>query len=526
MAAPTGLGKTFAQGIFGLRHAARWGKSRVIVAVPFTTVTEQNAATYRDLLDTDDDPVVLEHHSSVRFDAEDDAQTPTQATRNDRWTRLAAENWDAPFVVTTNVQLFESLFGRKPSQIRKVHRLANSVLILDEVQALPPHLLLPMLSALRTLVEQFGTTVLLTSATQPEFQSLSVWKYGTDGGPLVIDEIIEDPQSLFERARRVTYDLRLTTRMAWPEVAHELAGKKQVLTIVNSIADARTLYQLLTGADIDTFHLSKRLAPAHRRAVLDRVITQLSAQLPAVVVATTLVEAGVDVSFPEVWRALGPADSIQQAGGRANRNGEIAEGGRVVVFDPVDGKRPREYEAACGLTSIHFGQGAAELDDQRVLARYYTELYAQLQLDHRPTNRRYWNAGQTIQHYRQKLDYRSVADGPLIDPGRGGKRNRKKAFRMIDDDSVPVVVPDEAHQPAIDAMVAQLSSGTVISAGTLRELQPWIVELPRIIAARTDVRAQITPVVGDLGVWHGSYDWDAQTCRGVGIDEGDFDSVL
>ncbi|MEV6139602.1 DEAD/DEAH box helicase [Nocardia sp. NPDC051990] len=132
LAAPTGLGKTFAQGAFGLQHARAWGKSRVVIAVPFVTITEQNTDVYRGLFDTEEQPVVLEHHSSVRF--EPDRDVPAPLTEAQRWGRLAAENWDASFVVTTTVQLFQSLFGRKPSQVRKLHRLANAVLILDEVQ--------------------------------------------------------------------------------------------------------------------------------------------------------------------------------------------------------------------------------------------------------------------------------------------------------------------------------------------------------------------------------------------------------
>ena len=185
LAAPTGSGKTLAAAAFALRHAAMHGKARVIVAVPFITITEQNAGVYRRLLDPGEpgeQPVVLEHHSHVDFDS---------GSAEDRWRRLAAENWDAPFVVTTTVQLFESLFGRRPSRMRKVHRLANSVIVLDEVQALPHALLVPLADALRLLAGHFGATVVLSSATQPELWSL---------GPLrdvPARDIVEDPVPLF-----------------------------------------------------------------------------------------------------------------------------------------------------------------------------------------------------------------------------------------------------------------------------------------------------------------------------------------
>ncbi|MEV6138164.1 CRISPR-associated helicase Cas3' [Nocardia sp. NPDC051990] len=525
LAAPTGLGKTFAQGAFGLQHARAWGKSRVVIAVPFVTITEQNADVYRGLLDTEEQPVVLEHHSSVRF--EPDRDVPAPLTEAQRWGRLAAENWDASFVVTTTVQLFQSLFGRKPSQVRKLHRLANAVLILDEVQALPTRLLLPILSGLRTLTEHFGTTVLLTSATQPQFQSLSVWR-GPErgGGELNIDEIITEPQALFDRARRVRYQRRLDAQVSWEQVADEVSDQPQALVIVNSVSDARQLYRLISERRHHVWHLSTRLCPEHRRAVLAVVAQRVRDALPVLVVSTQLIEAGVDLSFPVVWRALAPADSIQQAAGRANRNGEYAGGGLVVVFDPAEGKRPTDYEAGCDLTSIHFGSTGRELDNQDALARYYEELYEQLRLDHRPIDRTKWNVGHVVQDNRRKLDYIAVTDGPEIDLGRSTGRDRKKAFRMIDNDTVPVVVDDADHRPLIDATLADLASGRVGSAKALRTLQPWIVQLSSFRAQQPETAALIDNIVGDLGRWKGTYDWDPEDCRGVGVVDDDLPTVF
>ncbi len=520
LAAPTGLGKTYAQAGFGLEHAARHGKSRVIVAVPFITITEQNAGVYRELLDTDEQPVVLEQHSSVRFGGDDDRAV----TDAERWARLAAENWDAPFVVTTTVQLFESLFGRKPSQVRKLHRLADAVVILDEVQALPTRLLLPILSGLRTLVEDFGTTVLLTSATQPEFQALSVWKPSAERAGVSVTEVIEDPQPLFERARRVDYEWRLEPQLSWDQVADGLAGVRQAMVIVNSVADARNLYRLLSVQREEVWHLSTRMCPQHRRQVLAVVKSRLTAGLPTLLVSTQLIEAGVDVSFPVVWRALAPADSLQQAGGRANRNGELREGGLVVVFDPQDGKRPAEYERACALTVKYFGPHGAKLDDQAMLASYYRELYEDLQLDYRRADRSKDNVGQIVQANREDLDYFAVADGPL--DIATGARNRKKAFRMILDESVPVVVPDAEHEATLEALLADLAAGTTSAGAALRMLQPWIVQLGERTASAPSVSALISPVVGDLGRWNGIYDWDPNTCRGVGLDENEIDLVI
>ncbi len=519
LAAPTGLGKTFAQGVFGFRHAARWGKSRVIVAVPFVTITEQNADVYRRLLDDETKPVVLEHHSGVRFDeGEEDGG-------RDGWSRLAAENWDAPFVVTTTVQLFESLFGRRPSQVRKVHRLAGAVVILDEVQALPPRLLLPILSGLRTLAEDFGTTVLLTSATQPQFQALSVWQNSATRDRVRITEVIAEPQPLFDSARRVRYEWRLDPKPSWQEIADEVAVEPQVMVVVNAVADARGLYRLVAQAREDVWHLSTRMCPQHRRAVLATVQARLAAGLSTVVVSTQLVEAGVDLSFPVVWRALAPADSLQQAAGRANRHGE-REQGLVVVFDPADGNRPAEYAQACGLTVRHFGPDGAQLDDQLALARYYEELYQDLGLDRRARSYTRTPVGQLIQKHREELDFRAVADGPLIDAMRSAARDRTKAFRMIDEDTVPVVVADTANARHVERLTGELAAGTVRASEALRALQPWIVQLRGDLARRADVAALIEPVTGDLGRWRGTYDWASATARGVGLDEAELTSVF
>ncbi|MGV9823750.1 CRISPR-associated helicase Cas3' [Nocardia xishanensis] len=513
LAAPTGLGKTFAQAGFGLHHARAHGKARVVIAVPFITITEQNAAVYREMLDTEGQSVVLEHHSGVRFrEHNEDGRSDDAA---DRWARLAAENWDAPFVVTTTVQLFESLFGRKPTQVRKLHRLANAVLILDEVQALPARLLLPILDSLRVLTEQFNTTVLLTSATQPDFEALSVWnESGRAGARLDIREVISEPQSLFTRARRVRYQWRLDPKPTWQEVSDEVGGLGQALVVVNSIADAGELYRLLADRRADVWHLSTMMCPRHRRAALERITERLRAGQPTVVVSTPLIEAGVDLSFPVVWRAIAPADSLQQAGGRANRGGEYPDGGMVVIFDPADGRAPADYATPSELAVSCFGPAGPDLDDQDALAGYYRQLYDRLGLDNQTVNRSKEPVGQTIQDNRAKMDYLAVADGPET---VNGQRDPKRAFRMITDDTVLIVVVDDQHQHRIESWLAELAAGTVAAAAALRQLQPWIVQLRRATAARPEIAALIDNVVGDLGRWKGTYDWNPSTCRGTGI---------
>jgi CRISPR-associated endonuclease/helicase Cas3 len=490
--APTGAGKTMTAAAFGLHHAVRHGKARVIVAVPYITITEQNAAVYRSLLGQD---AVLEHHSAVELDQ--------------RRARLGAENWDSPFVVTTTVQLFDSLFGRKPSRSRKVHRLANAVVVLDEVQALPADLLLPILDALRLLSEHFGTTVLLTSATQPSFQRLSVW------APLQerITEIIPEPARLYERLRRVRYEWRLgDPAIDLAGVAEEIAGHEQALIVVNTVADARRMYRLLTERDRQAVrHLSTRMCPAHRRHVLEEVRSLLGEGRPVALVSTQLIEAGVDVDFPVVFRALAPADSLQQAAGRANREGRRTEDGLVVVFEASDAPVPRFYRTAVDQTRVQFGPDKCDPDDLAALDRYYAGLYDALNLEGA-------RHGRTIQANREGRNYRSVADGPLRDAGlaasSAGGRDKALAFRMLDDDSVQVVISSYAGSTEVGHLLTALRAGEGSRPELYRALQPYIVALPAHIADHADVRALTRPVIGDLLEWVGEYD------PGIGIDDG------
>jgi CRISPR-associated endonuclease/helicase Cas3 len=497
--APTGSGKTLAAAAFALAHAVVHGKARVIVAVPFITITEQNAKQYRRLLDPQDEPgspVVLEHHSSVDLD--------DSTSLGQRWQRLAAENWDAPFVVTTTVQLFESLFGRKPSRMRRVHRLANAVVVLDEVQALPHELLPPITDGLRILSERFGTTVLLASATQPELWAL---------GPLrevLAREVIVDPAPLYRQLRRARYQWWTDPKPTLAQVARRAAKDPQALVVVNTVRDARTTFELLrslAGRQVAVRHLSTAMCAQHRRDVLEEVRRLLAAGSPVLLVSTQLIEAGVDVDFPVVYRALAPADSLQQAAGRANREGRLGrDGGLVVVFDPADGGAPPAYGTQVGVTGELFGPGSADPDDPETLARYYRALYQALAVERRGSR------GSTIQRNRAQGDFLAVADGPLRDAGRSAGRDCRLAFRMIDDDTVPVVVayqpvnPADAGRVAVADLLGRLRRATAPDVEVLRALQPFIASLRRITRDRPDVAEQCRAVLGDLVEWVGGYD--------------------
>ncbi|MFR9727834.1 CRISPR-associated helicase Cas3' [Saccharopolyspora sp. MS10] len=485
MPAPTGVGKTWASAGFALEHAARYGKRRVIVAVPFITVTEQNAAEYRSMLGAD---AVLEHHSAVR---------PPESGAGERAMRGAAENWDSPFVVTTTVQLFDSLFARKPSRMRKLHRLANAVVVLDEVQALPLRVLTPILDALRTLSEYFGTTVLLASATQPSFPEFDVWR------GLRVRDVVDEPRALFRAMRRVRYEWWLDPKPTLAEVGDRAASHEQVLVVVNTTADARSIFQQWAGsAATGIFHLSTRMTPAHRRAVLREVRERLTGGRQIRLVSTQLVEAGVDLDCPVVLRAFAPAEALQQAAGRANREGRLGKDGLVVIFDAEDMSSPAGYKIGSQVTAEIFGpHGDVEVrpDDIDALDRYYRTVYLR-------SNAEYGTRAAEIQRNRKRLDFQSVAEGPPLPAGASQGRDSTLAFRMLDDDTVPVAVTDHGGPTPAADLVAGLRAEPEAAGPVLRQLQPYLVALPKRLLHDPAIGALCKPVFGDLYEWTGPYD--------------------
>jgi CRISPR-associated endonuclease/helicase Cas3 len=314
---PTGGGKTLASLAFALRHARLHGLRRVIYVAPFITIIEQNADVFRKALEPllagGHPDLVLEDHSTL------DAGTETAGSR------LAAENWEVPLIVTTAVQFYESLFANRSSRCRKLHRIARSVVILDEAQVLPVQYLHPCLRALREIARNYGTTVVLCTATQPAVHRREDFPIGLEG----VREIVPDPMHLSRRLKRtVARDLGASGDA---DLVERLLTEHRCLCIVNTRRHAAKLFRAL-GEREGHFHLSARMCPEHRTEVLDRVKTRLRADAECRVVSTQIVEAGVDIDFPAVFRSLAGTDSIVQAAGRCNRNGELPEPGRVFVF--------------------------------------------------------------------------------------------------------------------------------------------------------------------------------------------------
>lgn len=306
---PTGGGKTLSGMAFAIDHAMKHKKQRIIYVIPYTSIIEQTSAILKSILGDDN---VIEHHSNLDPDKE--------TLRS----KLATENWDAPVIVTTNVQFFESLYSAKPGRCRKLHNIINSVVILDEAQLIPPNLLDPCVKVIRQLTDNFRVTVLITTATQPPLPKLAP------------EEIITDPPALYRKLKRTDIIIpdNLNTVFEWPEIATQLKQHDKVLCIVNSRRDCYDLYKLMPPG---TYHLSALMCGSHRSVIIDQIKKRLKADKVLRVISTQLVEAGVDIDFPVVYRAFAGLGSIAQAAGRCNREGVLnlaGKLGKVYVFIP------------------------------------------------------------------------------------------------------------------------------------------------------------------------------------------------
>lgn len=400
LTAPTGAGKTLAMLAFALRHAEAHGLRRVVIVLPFLSIIDQTARVLREVFEpVFGDGYVLEHHSlSGTRDGDGEARDAgTRSTPKSR-AELLAENWDAPIVVTTSVQCLESLFANRPAACRKLHRLADSVVLFDEVQTLPVKLAVPTLATLARLAERYGTSVVFSTATQPAFERLhdAVTPWARPGW--AAREVVPAALDLFARARRV--EVRWPDRdehMSWDAVAAELAApsRVQVLCVVNLKRHAvglieRVIHLLadISPEDAGIHHLSTALCPAHRERVLAEVRTRLLNGRPCRLIATQCVEAGVDLDFPEAFRAFGPLDAVTQVAGRCNRGGTRASGGTLHVFRPErdlsETGKPRRmypdtaYEAAAGVTEdvLHaMSPEGVQPHNPEAFRRYYERLY-------------------------------------------------------------------------------------------------------------------------------------------------------
>lgn len=346
---PTGGGKTLSGMAFAMDHAIKHGKAHIIYVIPYTSIIEQTAQTLRDIFGSGN---VVEHHSNL---------APERETER---SRLAAENWDAPIIVTTNVQFFESLYAAKSSRCRKLHNIVNSVVILDEAQMLPPELLTPCVDVMNRLVRNYGVTLVLSTATQPALPKLDT-----------PTEIIPPGMNLYDRLKRTEFNLPdLTTRTEWDAIAKRLEQHEQVLCVVNTRRDCYDLFKLMPAG---TIHLSALMCGQHRSEVIDDIKRRLKEDRPARVISTQLVESGVDIDFPVVYRALAGLDSIAQAAGRCNREGRLDKG-QVHVFVPPKAAPPGLLRKGEDTTRELCALPGCDLHRAEMFTRYFELFYSRV----------------------------------------------------------------------------------------------------------------------------------------------------
>lgn len=452
---PTGGGKTLASLAFALEHAQRHGLRRVIIALPFTSIIEQNARVYREVFAGFGENAVVEHHSN------------TDPQRESETNRLQAENWDAPIIVTTNVQFFESLFAARTSRCRKVHNIAGSVIVLDEVQALPVNLLKPTLLALHELVENYRCTVVLSSATMP---ALEYREPEFREGLQNIRSIIADAPTLYENMRRTQVFVEQT--LAEDELARRVGKHEQVLCVLNTRAQAADLFAKL-GKQDGHYHLSTRMCGAHRSEIIGEIRNRLREGKTCRVISTQLIEAGVDLDFAAVYRARCGLDSLAQAAGRCNREGKRPTG--EVFFFATEalpppgllresaqsaeevlrmrkGEDPLSPECLEEYYRLHFWRQADGMDDKQIMA--------------------------DVGDHPEKLQFyfQTIAD----------------KYRFIDQQATDIIIPwgEEGKRLAGRLRNEQLDRQT------FRRLQPYCISLPVWEADRLQ-RAGVLAVAGE-----------------------------
>lgn len=414
---PTGGGKTIASVLWAIEHAIAHGKKRIVIAIPFTSIIVQTVAILRSIFGSEN---VLEHHSAVSESENDRTTADLESNTGKAYDiQLAAENWDAPIVVTTNVQLFESMFSNKPGACRKLHSLCNSVVVLDEVQCLPMSLLQPIVDAMKSYVKLFGTSFLFCTASQPVLDGN--WRGNSQACFKGIErkkirEIIPKEMALHDRMRRVRLEFDLKDE-DYSTIAERISRIGKVLCIVNTRKTAYEIYSRLPESLKGKYHLSRQMCQAHILDTLNEIKERLSEGDDVAVVSTQLIEAGVDIDFPVVFRELAGLDSILQAAGRCNREGKSVSGTAHVFSLAEAGMATNLKEACYVMRDLIDVMQEADWFSADVMRKYYEHLYARVSSYDKP------EIAEKLSKL-QNCEYEAAS----------------KAFKMIDDNGMDVIV--------------------------------------------------------------------------------------
>lgn len=444
LSVPTGGGKTLASMAFSLDHAIKHNLRRIIYVIPFTSIVEQNAGVFRDVFKDIGQDVVLEHHSSF-----DDEKIAFRDETKDKL-KLAMENWDAPIVVTTAVQFFESLFADRTSKCRKLHNITGSVIILDEAQMLPLNLLRPTMAAIDELARNYNCSIVLCTATQPALKQSDHFYKGFKS----VRELAPDPVLLSKRFERVS--VRHLGVMDDNQIIDEVKERRQALVIVNNRRHARVLCDLL-GDGEGHHHLTTLMCAKHRAEIMRAVREDLKQNRVCRVISTSLIEAGVDVDFPTVMRAEAGLDSIAQAAGRCNREGlrpkELSE---VLIFQSPEWKAPPELDQFAASMRHISRRFEDELLSLEAIKAYFQDVY--------------WRKGEELDAKkilkRHKDHYQNLSF-PF--------QNIARDYRIIENHMVPVVV---SYDGEAEKWVKRLRYAERLGE-IPRRLQPYLVQIPR-----------------------------------------------
>lgn len=426
LTAPTGGGKTTASLAFALKHAAKHHMDRIIYVIPYTSIIEQNAQRFREILGNEN---ILEDHCNVDFNSKEELSS----------LQLASENWDKPVVVTTNVQFFESLFSNRSSKCKKLHNIANSIIILDEAQMFPIDYLKPCTSVLRELVDNYRSTVVLCTATQPALDPYI--------SNVPIKELCPRMEEQFDFFQRVKYEkLGEITIDALTEAMRE---EFCALCVVNTKKLAQKIYTELQGEGV--FHLSAAMYPKHRKRTLDKIRERLKDKKKCIVISTSLIEAGVDLDFQHVYRQMAGLDSIIQAAGRCNREGEDhnISNSRVYIFDLKDERIPFEQKQLIDITRSIM-QDHEDFTSLSAIRDYYHRLY---------------------NYRRSSLDIKKI-----MDEFQGYECNFEKVsknFKLIEQETVNLIINNE---PEINTLLLEIKEKG-ISKERIRKIGPYCIQL-------------------------------------------------
>lgn len=478
LAVPTGGGKTISSLSFALKHAQKHNMKRIIYVIPYTSIIEQNAGVFKSILGNE---FVLEHHSNLTYDDQCEEMSKL---------RYATENWDVPIVVTTNVQFFESFYSSKSSRCRKLHNTANSVIIFDETQMLPTNYLLPCIRTIHELVKNYGSTCVLCSATQPALQNLFPKE-------TVFHDIIGDTSTLYKSFKRT--NIKYIGQLDNQKLVDYLNQQNQVLCIVNSRKLAKETYNNLDFNG--SYHLSTLMCPVHRTKIIHEIKDRLKNNMPCRVISTSLIEAGVDIDFPIVYRQMAGLDSQIQAAGRCNREGKNPlEESNVYIFDVTDEHKKQQPAALKRPSEVARGiaKRFTDVSSPEAIKEYFLQLY---QME---------GSGLDFKDIVSKLE--SGATSGFSFPFS----QIASEFKIIDDTTCSIIIP---YDETAISLISRLKN-TERSIGLIRSLQPYIVNIYKPQHNKLFGVGAIEPIDTELSILLNEEKYNDKTGLDVLVEDG------